>query len=67
MPNKIENLIGQVVMVNGRGDLAMTQREWVNQEAIFLKITKAGLAHIQSVENPKRQTSVPLKNITLEN
>jgi len=50
-------------MVNGRGDLSMTHKSWVGKPAIFIKTTKAGLAYIQSLEDPKQYTSVPMKNV----
>ena len=51
---------GETYLVGGSGDLAMSHKEVVNKEVIFVKFTKGGLAYVQL---GKHYYSIPKKNL----
>ena len=54
---------GDLVKINGSGDLAMTHKAWIGHTVVFEKLCKSGMVLVSRVDNPKETTTVRQRNI----
>lgn len=56
----------RICVVSGRGDLAMSHKEFVNKVCVIIKKTKSGLIQVRLRDNDRKIASVPQSNISFK-